>query len=124
MRISYWSSDVCSSDLLQYISDERRMRIELRCPADLPAVPGDADQLGHVFRNLVENAVKYGRPGTPVEVEVRLDPAEARPRQVAVGVRDHGEGIAREHLHRLTERFYRADRARSRDLGEIGRAHV
>src|SRR3546814_15149067 len=57
-------------DGLQYIADERRMRIELRCPAELPDVPGDADPPGHLFPNPVENAVTSRRPGPPVPGEV------------------------------------------------------
>ena len=92
----------------------------------LPAVVGDADELAQVFQNLIDNAIKYGAPGT--EVRVLAGPAEAvsarAPRRftqgIAVAVIDRGEGIAREHLPRLTERFYRVDSARSRELGGTG----
>jgi len=100
------------------------LRVDL---ADIPAVAGDEDELVQVFQNLIENAVKYGRPGTPVVVEARLvEPqSDAGARRigrssVSVSVVDQGEGIAREHLPRLTERFYRVDNARSRALGGTG----
>ena len=84
-------------------------------------VLGLADQLSQVFQNLLDNAVKYGREDSVVEV--RLDrpaaPAGAGGR-IAVAIRDHGEGIGRSHLPRLTERFYRVDPARSRSLGGTG----
>ncbi|MBB4265742.1 ATP-binding protein [Roseospira visakhapatnamensis] len=93
----------------------------------LPPVWGDADQLSQVFQNLLDNAVKYGRAGTPVTVTggvVAQGPASMpgsrRGPCLHVAVRDHGEGIAREHLPRLTERFYRVDRARSRQMGGTG----
>jgi two-component system phosphate regulon sensor histidine kinase PhoR len=109
---------------------ERNMKI------DLPAGPmgravGDADELTQVFQNLIDNAIKYGRPGTSVSVSAAriADPGEIRAHlpglrrvkaMIAVAVADRGEGIAREHLPRLTERFYRVDAARSRDLGGTG----
>jgi len=94
-------------------------------PEPVPAVAGDADQLAQVFRNLIDNAIKYGREGTAVEVALRLTDSRAATAEggvpgIAVSVRDRGEGIAREHLPRLTERFYRVDTARSRELGGTG----
>jgi two-component system phosphate regulon sensor histidine kinase PhoR len=85
-----------------------------------------------VFQNLIDNAIKYGRPGSSVRVAAWLaergagavdDPLPPRMRgaaAVAIAVMDEGDGIAREHLTRLTERFYRVDKARSRDLGGTG----
>ena len=94
--------------------------------AAVPSVPGDADDLAQVFQNLLDNAVKYGRAGTEIRVSARpvaTGSAEARRLGrpgIAVSVADRGEGIAREHLPRLTERFYRVDTARSRKLGGTG----
>jgi two-component system, OmpR family, phosphate regulon sensor histidine kinase PhoR len=65
--------------------------------------------------NLVDNAIKYSSEGSLVEV--RLDQL---PRELLISVRDQGSGIGREHLARLFERFYRVDKARSRDLGGTG----
>jgi len=109
---------------------ERNMKIELPAGPMGRAV-GDADELTQVFQNLIDNAIKYGRPGTSVSVSAAriADPGEIRAHlpglrrakaMIAVAVADHGEGIAREHLPRLTERFYRVDAARSRDLGGTG----
>ena len=114
------------ADALEQRAAARRMRIGLTLPDDLPPVQGDADELVQVFQNLIDNAIKYGTPGTAVEIEARhlqRALAGARPGQrasVAVSVQDHGAGIAREHLPRLTERFYRVDPARSRELGGTG----
>jgi two-component system phosphate regulon sensor histidine kinase PhoR len=115
------------ADTLEQRAAARDMRIVLDLPAVLPAVAGHADELAQVFQNLLDNALKYGRRGTAVEVTVRPSPRVlpgVRPGErlatVAVAVRDHGEGIAREHLPRLTERFYRVDAARSRELGGTG----
>ncbi|MEW9921892.1 sensor histidine kinase [Marimonas sp. MJW-29] len=90
-------------------------------PAPLPLL-GDADQLLQVFTNLVENAIKYGGKGKPVEIKAGTnlrDPALRGP-AVRVTVADHGPGIDPVHLPRLTERFYRADSHRSRALGGTG----
>jgi two-component system, OmpR family, phosphate regulon sensor histidine kinase PhoR len=79
----------------------------------LPDVNGEMAELEQVFHNLIDNAIKYGGG------EVRIE-AEAKDRWVVVRVKDNGPGIAREHLPRLTERFYRVDAARSRALGGTG----
>jgi two-component system phosphate regulon sensor histidine kinase PhoR len=82
-------------------------------------VPGDRDQLVQVFTNLVENALKYGGAGQVVRVS--LTPEETvRGPAVRVEVADEGEGIDPVHLPRLTERFYRVDSHRSRELGGTG----
>lgn len=78
-------------------------------------VIGDRAQLSQLLHNVIGNAMKYGRAGTPVEI--RLAPRDAMAELV---VRDHGEGVAIEHLPRLTERFYRVDSGRSRALGGTG----
>jgi two-component system phosphate regulon sensor histidine kinase PhoR len=107
-------------------SELRRMPIVIDLAAGLPKVAADADELTQVFQNLIDNALKYGKPGTEVRVvageAAQLPPSFPDPhrRAVAVSVTDTGEGIAREHLSRLTERFYRVDIGRSRDLGGTG----
>jgi two-component system, OmpR family, phosphate regulon sensor histidine kinase PhoR len=103
-------------------AQDKGMRIEFSPAEDLPGITGDTDQLTEVFHNLVENAIKYGRAGTPVRLSV--DRTERVPDigglGVAVSVRDESDGIAPEHLPRLTERFYRADKGRSRGMGGTG----
>lgn len=82
-------------------------------------LPGDADQLTQVFTNLIENALKYGASGQTVTVT--LTPEETvRGPAVRVEVADQGEGIDPVHLPRLTERFYRVDSHRSREMGGTG----
>ncbi len=78
-------------------------------------VIGDRAQLSQLLHNIFGNAMKYGRAGTPVEIRVRSRDAMAE-----LAVRDHGEGVAIDHLPRLTERFYRVDSGRSRALGGTG----
>jgi len=82
------------------------------CPA---VVLADEDALTQVFGNLVENAMKYGKSGKRVLVGAReLDD------YVEFSVQDFGPGIGSEHLDRIFERFYRVDKARSRESGGTG----
>src|SRR3546814_2908899 len=76
---------------------------------------GDAAQLGQLAHNIVSNAMKYSRAGTPVTVELTREGNRVR-----LSVSDEGDGIAAEHIPRLTERFYRIDEARSRSVGGTG----
>jgi two-component system phosphate regulon sensor histidine kinase PhoR len=96
------------------------MTLELQVDESLPAVIGDADQLTQVFQNLIDNAIKYGSPDTAVHIAARVHDSERGRSTVAVTVRDRGDGIAKSHLPRLTERFYRVDPARSRAIGGTG----
>ena len=94
---------------------ERRMQMGLSLAADLPPVTADPDQLTQVVQNLLDNALKYGREGGHVQLT-----AEAEGSGVAIAVTDDGPGIPRQHLPRLTERFYRVDKGRSRAVGGTG----
>jgi two-component system, OmpR family, phosphate regulon sensor histidine kinase PhoR len=81
----------------------------------LPPVLADREAIHQVFANLIDNAMKYGRSGARIELGAR-----AAPRGVEFYVRDFGAGISSEHLPRLFERFYRVDKARSRESGGTG----
>ena len=101
----------------------RRMTLSMTVPPDMPPIPGDEDQLEQVLQNLLDNAVKYGREAGTISVTAQQAPPgkpwPARP-GVALGIADDGNGIARAHIPRLTERFYRADKHRSRAVGGTG----
>ncbi|AQR75502.1 ATP-binding protein [Sphingomonas sp. LM7] len=84
--------------------------------ADVAPVAGDPTQLSQLLHNVIGNAMKYGREGTPVTVTLQPE-GEA---MVRLTVSDEGEGIPAQHLPRLTERFYRVDSGRSRSLGGTG----
>ena len=103
--------------------DARRMTLALEIEPDLPDVAGDDDQLTQVVQNLLDNAVKYGRDAGLVRIVVGLAPP-GRPwptrSGIAISVSDDGQGVARAHIPRLTERFYRADKHRSRAVGGTG----
>jgi two-component system, OmpR family, phosphate regulon sensor histidine kinase PhoR len=79
------------------------------------SVMADLDALSQVFGNLVENAMKYGKAGALVKVGARKQDA-----MIEFYVQDFGPGIAYEHLSRIFERFYRVDKARSRESGGTG----
>ena len=100
------------------------IQLEIVEPSSLPNVAGDRDELTQVVQNLVDNAIKYGKPQTAVTLELgtrRAAPGEPGPSPaVYIAVKDRGEGIAREHIPRLTERFYRVDVRRSRAIGGTG----
>ena len=101
----------------------RRIRMDVRVPPGLPWVVGDDDQLEQVVQNLLDNAVKYGREGGVVMVTAaRAAPGGRWPGRpgITLSVSDDGQGIARAHIPRLTERFYRADKGRSRAVGGTG----
>jgi two-component system, OmpR family, phosphate regulon sensor histidine kinase PhoR len=103
-------------DLLQLKASSRKVALELSLAPVLPRAVGDYDELTIVFQNLVDNALKYAKPATTVRVAAR----PAGEGRVAVAVSDEGDGIPANHLPRLTERFYRVDAARSRQLGGTG----
>lgn len=100
---------------LELRAAQRQMHIVLSLAADLPDILGDDDELAQVFQNLLDNAIKYGRPQTEITVSARIAGG-----LLGITVADRGDGIAGEHLPRLTERFYRVDSARSRELGGTG----
>ena len=77
---------------------------------------GSFDEMTEVFVNIVENAIKYGYENTEIEISV----VEVNSNRLQIDVTNHGEGIEQRHLTRLTERFYRVDKARSRQIGGTG----
>ena len=124
-------------DGLEVQAQRKSMAIVLKVPDALPSVPGQTGELVQVFQNLIDNAVKYGHAGSDVTVDVRLCPPGDAPSSsfntgvldaasplrtgaLAIAVCDKSDGIAAKHLPRLTERFFRVDSARSKQLGGTG----
>jgi two-component system phosphate regulon sensor histidine kinase PhoR len=102
---------------------ERAGALDVQIADTLPRLHGDAGQIEQVLQNLLDNAVKYGRPDGAIRLTVQPAPPGGRwPTRsgVVLAVADQGAGIAREHLPRLTERFYRVDTSRSRAVGGTG----
>jgi two-component system phosphate regulon sensor histidine kinase PhoR len=102
---------------------QRNVKLALRIDEDLPIVAGDPDQMAQVLQNLLDNGLKYGRDNGVLNLDVRLaQPGNRWPsrRGIVIAVADQGAGIPKQHLPRLTERFYRADKGRSRSVGGTG----
>ena len=96
-------------------ANERNSALEVRASAELPPIAADSGQVLQLLDNLVTNALRYGTAGTPVTISAAKEGA-----MVHLTVADRGEGIAPEHIKRVTERFYRVDTSRSRALGGTG----
>lgn len=109
-------------------AEEHSMRFDLQLDDALPSVVGDAGQLTQVIENLVSNAIKYGDEGGEITIKTNTQENHLKDNPylretdnlVHISVQDQGEGIAPEHLPRLTERFYRVDKTRSREIGGTG----
>jgi two-component system phosphate regulon sensor histidine kinase PhoR len=106
-------------DTVRPMAEERGVVLNLDVPPGPVIVAGDRDELLRVCDNLIENAIKYGQSGGRVDVAVGTT-GDGQGCLAQLSVRDHGPGIAPEHLPRLTERFYRVDTADSRDKGGTG----
>ncbi len=97
------------------LAESEGIALEMSAEPGLPQIAGDRDELTQLFQNLIHNAIKYGRTGGHVWISLT-----AKAGMVSVAVRDDGEGIPREAIPRLTERFYRVDVKRSRERGGTG----
>jgi two-component system phosphate regulon sensor histidine kinase PhoR len=108
------------AELLQIKAKDKSVSLRLEMPDRPAVVVGDDDEITQIIQNLVDNAIKYSREGSMVHLAVTHSQPRSGDEEVAIVVRDQGEGIEAEHLPRLTERFYRVDAARSRALGGTG----
>lgn len=104
---------------LQAIAEAADVSLDYDQPKAQIIALADRDEVCQLFRNLIDNAIKYGGSGTTVSINTMIDPPEA-PGMVGISVRDRGPGIAREDIPRLTERFYRVNVKHSRDKGGTG----
>ncbi|WP_137700482.1 ATP-binding protein [Marimonas lutisalis] len=104
------------------VAAQSNVTLETRMPDGAVTVPGDEEQLRQLLTNLVENAIKYGGAGGTVTLGLSLSEREAALRGpgVLLSVTDTGPGIDPLHIPRLTERFYRVDSHRSRQVGGTG----
>ncbi|MBI2963445.1 MAG: PAS domain-containing protein [Deltaproteobacteria bacterium] len=106
-------------EVLRQKAEERGVAVRVEIAPGLPPVLADRDRLEQVLINLIDNGIKYSGPGSEVRVVAR-SAGDGVPLAVEIAVRDNGVGIPRKDVPRLTERFYRVDRARSRELGGTG----
>jgi len=95
--------------------DEKNLTVRTTIPKDLPLCNGDEDRIEQVVHNLLENAIRYSPQGSKILISARLLVDE-----LLVEIADNGPGIPREEHSRVWERFYRVDKARSRDKGGTG----
>ncbi|MDO6732247.1 ATP-binding protein [Marinovum sp. 2_MG-2023] len=104
------------------MADDVGLEVVTDLPDDPVFVAADEDQLRQVLNNLIENAIKYGAEGKHIEVSLTSPAFHPRMRcdTVELVVRDHGAGFDPVHIPRLTERFYRVDNHRSREMGGTG----
>jgi two-component system, OmpR family, phosphate regulon sensor histidine kinase PhoR len=110
-------------DLMQELAQRQGVTLATKCPEGLPEIAADRDRVQQVMLNLIDNAIKYTPRGGSVTVESRAasDGADGEVHPgVELAVADTGDGIPAADIPRLTERFYRVDRARSRELGGTG----
>lgn len=101
--------------LLADRAEHRQVDFETDVPRGAERVYADADALRTILSNLLDNALRYTPAGGKITFKARRDDGGVR-----LSVKDTGAGITSEHLHRIFERFYRADAARSRDEGGTG----
>ncbi|MBM83909.1 MAG: PAS domain-containing sensor histidine kinase [Planctomycetaceae bacterium] len=100
---------------LAALAQSRKVTLQINPPEDEVSVEVESDALRTIIENLVSNGLNYTLPGGQVIVAWNKDRAHA-----VISVSDNGVGISRENQVRIFERFYRVDRARSRDLGGTG----
>lgn len=105
-----------SAELLMPALEKKQLKLDLSVPDSLPHVLGDATYLEIVVRNLLDNAIKYVEEGLG---RIRII-AFCEGQEVRLEVEDNGIGIPQQDLDRIFERFYRVDKARSRELGGTG----
>ena len=103
-------------DSLELKAEENDITLRFDCVEGLPSVYGDQDRIRRVLVNLADNAIKYNEAGGTVALRAQAGSGDT----VRISVEDDGIGIPPEHLPRLTERFYRVDKSRSRNQGGTG----
>ncbi len=102
-------------------AETRDMTIQIEAPPTLPMAWADPDRVAQVLVNLLDNALKYSRPGSTVTLSLAVnEDTENKGQHVLLQVRDEGIGIPADALPRVGQRFYRVDKARSRARGGSG----
>ncbi len=98
----------------EFPAKEKQIKIIKRIPEDIN-IPGDRDMMTEVFLNIIENGIKYNRPGGSVEITAARSAGSTE-----IAVKDTGEGISENDLDRIFDRFYRADTSRGREGTGLG----
>ncbi|MBP3653758.1 MAG: PAS domain S-box protein [Clostridia bacterium] len=113
LRLDKMAFDV--ADMLSIHASEKEVTINCHMNNEPVNIMGNSDRVEQMLINLIENGIKYNKPGGSVTVQVFSNGIEAN-----VAISDTGIGIAEENLPRLFERFYRVDKGRSRQMGGTG----
>ena len=113
IRLDKMAFDI--ADMLSIHAGEKQVTIDCHLNSEPVNIMGNSDRVEQMLINLIENAIKYNKPGGSVTVQVFSNGEEAN-----VAISDTGIGIAEENLPRLFERFYRVDKGRSRQMGGTG----
>jgi two-component system phosphate regulon sensor histidine kinase PhoR len=112
--------------MLKVPAAQRNINIELKPGLSIRHITGDEVEISQLFQNLIDNAIKYSNENSTVRIGLReaVKPAPTGGHDdmqfLEVSVADEGAGIPAEHIPRLTERFYRVNTARSREMGGTG----
>lgn len=116
-----------AAESFKRMAAEKNVRLVLNMHDNLPQVKGESNEIAQVVHNLISNAIKYGFADSDVTITAKVTselPQDINMRNltrvVALSVRDQGDGIPKQHLPRLMERFYRVDSARTRQIGGTG----
>jgi two-component system phosphate regulon sensor histidine kinase PhoR len=113
---------------IKNLSEVRNISIKPECSKNLPQILAERDHIIRILDNLLSNAIKYSNSGSDVFVKIfetnnlehNFVEFPSQKNLVCISVKDFGEGIDEKHIPRLTERFFRVDKARSRNLGGNG----
>ena len=104
-----WNAELC-----QFNAEKKKIKLVSNCKSDFP-VNINQPLIEEALINLIDNAIKYSPEQSTVTVNCQLDK-----KKVIIDITDEGPGIEKEHLQRIFERFYRVDKARSRNMGGTG----
>ncbi len=109
-------------ELSQELASKNNKLFQLRVKKTVPLITGDSENIRQVFINLLENSINYSHKGSTISMEVdQFDSTTDFPMPcLRVRLKDKSDGISEVDLHRLTERFYRVDKSRSRNVGGTG----
>lgn len=104
------------------LAEKSQTIVKTDFPPNMPTIKGDDAQLRQVFTNLISNAIKYGATPEGITVSIKAPQYDdaLQDNAVSITITDRGDGIAAHHIARLTERFYRVDTHRARDMGGTG----
>ena len=105
---------------IEWQASQKNMKIMLKHKQNLPPIIGDTNEITQIMVNLLTNAVKYGYEKTPITIETGILKQSGKKTRITVSVQNQGEGIQPEDIARITQRFYRIDRVRSKNIVGAG----